>query len=108
MLGALSIVLFVCLVLLPILIKIDNDRQDLQKELKAQHILYENLQRYTLNQDIASVTTSKVYFSEFKTTIQPFEMNALYVKGCVSYRNSRKNEVSLCDVVKARTGIYID
>lgn len=107
-LGALSIILFVCISLLPLLFKVENDRQDLRKELEAHHLLYENLQRYTLQQEIATVTSSKVHPGSFKATFQPFEMNGLYVKGCVSYQNSRENQISICDVVKATAGVYID
>ncbi|MEH6940378.1 competence type IV pilus minor pilin ComGE [Bacillus sp. JJ722] len=107
-LGALSIVLFVCIALLPLLFKMENDRQDLREELEAHHILYENLQRYTLQQEIASVTMIKVHSGSFRMTIQPFEINGLYVKGCVSYQDSREEQISICDVVKARAGIYTD
>ncbi|MGM9926237.1 MAG: hypothetical protein ACI35R_18470 [Bacillus sp. (in: firmicutes)] len=107
-LGALSIVLFVCMTLLPIFLKLENDRGDLLKETKAHHLLYENLQRYSVQQEFASTEIGPMSSSGFEINIQPFERNGLYMEGCVTYRNSQKKQITICDVVKARTGFYAD
>ncbi len=105
-LVALSIILFVCVSLLPIWQQLDNDRKDLQKHLRANHILYENLQKYTLMQSFPHDLFDPTFACRFTTTIQPLETNVQYVKGCVSYKNSQQKQISICDVVKNREGLY--
>lgn len=98
-LGAISIVFFVALFLLPIFIQLQEDRKAIEMELKAQHFLYEKLQQYTLQTTSNSFTNPQ---NQFHYTIHPFEINDLYMKGCVSFETSRKKTITFCDVVKAK------
>lgn len=104
--ATLSIIFFVCMSLVPIWLKIENDRDDIQRQIKAHHVLYENLQRYILAEELKMVVQDATFSSQFLTSITPLDTNPSYVKGCVTYQNSRKEKIVICDVAKKRTGIY--
>jgi len=107
-LAALSIMLFISLALLPIWWKIENDRLDIRKQMKAQHVLYENLQMYYTTGNYEEMVKDPVSNSIFFTAINVWNTETAFLKGCVTYENSRNETMEICDVIKEREGLYLN
>lgn len=107
-LASLSILLFICIVLLPLWTRMENDRQDLLRHTKAHHVLYQNLERYSHSAEIEESIYDTTTKSSFVTTIEPLEHNLVYVEGCVTYKNSKKKNISVCDVTREGAWFYAD
>lgn len=107
-LAALSVMVFISLSLFPILWKIEHDRLDVRKSLKAQHVLYENLQSYYATGNYEPLIEDPTSSGRYYTVLRSFEDDTAFMKGCVTYENSRKKEMEFCDIIKAREWIYND
>ena len=105
---ALNVMVLICLTLLPMWKKVEDGRSDINKQLKASHILYENLQHYYNSGDIEEVVIDKVTETTYITKITLSDIGNMYMEGCVSYWNSKEEEIEICDVIQARTRFYLD
>ena len=99
-LAAFSIILFASLVLLPLFIHIEMDRLDVRREIKAYHILFEDLERHLHGAPIEENKRVKELAGTFITSIKPHPIKPEYMEGCVSYENSKKQNKSVCEIVK--------
>ncbi len=107
-LVALTIVLFACFQLFPIWMQIYQEREDVLKDRKAQQILYMNLQSYYRMKQVEETVLDENGFVEYVFTIQQSSAEKDYSKGCVSYKDSNQNTITICDEVQQRSGVYID
>ena len=99
-LAAFSIILFASLVLLPLFIHIETDRLDVRREIKAYHILFEDLERHLHGAPIEENKRVKELAGTFTTSIRPHPIKPDYMEGCVSYENSKKHNMSVCEIIK--------
>ena len=107
-LAGLSVMLFIGLSLFPIWWKIEHDRLDVRKSLKAQHVLYENLHLYYVTGNYEPWIEDSVSEGRYYTVLHSLGEDTAFMKGCVTYENSRKKEMEVCDVIKAGEWIYND
>ena len=107
-LAALSVMFFISFSLFPILWKMECDRLDVRKSLKAQQVLYENLQSYYATGNYESLIEDPTSGGRYYTVLRSLEDGTAFTKGCVTYENSRKKEMEVCDVIKAGEWIYND
>ncbi len=92
-LAAFSMALVVCLLLLPILVDIQHRRDDLDKERIHYHELYDRLEFYART---GTVKDS----SSFTLTVFPEDSS--YMEGCIAYKDNRKKDKKICDVVRRK------
>ena len=107
-LAGMSTMLFISLFLLPIWWEIEHDRLDVRKSLKAQQVLYENLQSYYANGYFEENIEDAQSNGQYYTVIERLKADSAFMKGCVTYKNSQKKQMEFCDVVKAGERFYID
>ena len=107
-LAALSMMFFISLSLFPILWKVEHDRLDVRKSLKAQHVLYENLQSYYVTGNYEPLLEDPASGGRYYTVLRSLGDDTAFMKGCVTYENSRKKEKEICDTIKAGEWLYND
>ncbi|MBD3108123.1 hypothetical protein IEO70_07060 [Bacillus sp. AGMB 02131] len=107
-LAGLGTMLFISFFLLPVWWKIEHDRMDVRKSLKAQQILYENLQSYYDSGYFETEIEDPGSNGRFYTVIQPMRTDTALMRGCVTYENSQREQVEFCDVIKAGERIHTD
>ena len=99
-LAAFSTILFAALVILPLFTNIEMDRLDAKREIKAYHLLFENLERYSHAAGIADSKYVKGLACTYVTSMKPYASDPDYMEGCVSYENSKGQILSVCELVK--------
>lgn len=107
-LAALSVMLLISLSLFPIWWKVENERLDVRKALKAQHVLYENLQSYYATGKYEPELEDPGSKGYYYTVLHALGNDTAFLEGCVTYENSRKEEMEICDIIKAGDWIYND
>ena len=99
-LAAFSLILFASLVLLPSFIHMETDRLDVRREIKAYHILFEDLERHMHSAPVLDTKRVKDLSCTYVTSVKPYPENPDYMEGCVSYENSKNQTMSVCEIIK--------
>ena len=99
-LAAFSLILFASLVLLPSFIHMETDRLDVRREIKAYHILFEDLERHMHSAPVLETKRVKDLSCTYVTSVKPYPENPDYMEGCVSYENSKDQTMSVCEIFK--------
>lgn len=107
-LAGLSVMLLISLSLFPIWWKVEHDRLDVRKSLKARHVLYENLQSYYATGNYEPMLVDPASNGRYYTALHALGDDTAFMKGCVTYENSRKKAVEVCDIIKAGEWIHDD
>ncbi|WP_374721562.1 hypothetical protein [Peribacillus tepidiphilus] len=94
--GALAPCFLLVFLLVPMLVNLKQERQNVLYKIMANHLLYEQLQK----EDLQSIATKQILHEGkiYTFSISNHETNPSWQKGCIQYTDAKNRVQEICDI----------